>query len=182
MNKNFFLISAFGKDRAGIVAAVTEVLFELGGNLQDATMTRLGGEFTIMLVVGLPAKVKLPKVQAAFRNLEKRFGLQVTSKSIAPALARNSQRAEATFMVSVYGTDRPGIVYQVAKALAQRKVSVTDLQTKSITKGASQLYVMLLEIQVPSDLDVDDLRTDLDQLRQDLKVDITLQDIEAVAL
>ena len=44
------------------------------------------------------------------------------------------------------------------------------------------VYVMLLEVQVPDHLDMDGLRTDLDRLRQDLKVEISLQDIEAVSL
>lgn len=182
MKKNYFLISAFGKDRAGIVASVTEVLFDLGGNIQDATMTRLGGQFTLMLVVGVPGKVTAAKVESGFRSLGKRLGLTLTVKSVSPALAKGGRREEPSYLLSVYGTDQPGIVYKITQALAERKVSVTDLQTKAVTRAGSPLYVMLLEIQIPKGLDMDALRTDLDNLRQALKIEITLQDIEPVAL
>ena len=33
--KNSFLLTAFGKDRPGIVAGVTRILYELGGNIED---------------------------------------------------------------------------------------------------------------------------------------------------
>ncbi|HSO20332.1 MAG TPA: ACT domain-containing protein [Desulfosarcina sp.] len=34
-----FIMTAFGKDRPGIVADVTEILFENGRNLEDTSMT-----------------------------------------------------------------------------------------------------------------------------------------------
>ena len=34
--KSYFLLNAFGKDRPGIVAGVTEALVRLGGNIEDA--------------------------------------------------------------------------------------------------------------------------------------------------
>ena len=47
---------------------------------------------------------------------------------------------------------------------------------------AKPVYVMLLEIQAPSAAEMDNLRSDLDQLRKDLQVEISLQDIEAIPL
>jgi len=63
----------------------------------------------------------------------------------------------------------------------KRKVSITDLQTK-VTGAPNPIYVMLLEVQVPASLDMDDLRSELDDLRRDLQVEISLQDIEAIPL
>lgn len=165
-----------------MVAGVTEALFELGGNIEDASMTRLGGEFAMMFVTGLPSGVTLTKLQKRLSGLEKKVGLQLTAKPINSALAHGQKRAEPRYLISVYGTDRPGIVYQVTQALAKRKVSVTDLHTKAAGTGAKALYVMLLEVQVPTGLDLEGLRDDLDRLRQSLNVEISLQDIEAVSL
>jgi glycine cleavage system transcriptional repressor len=44
-------VTAIGQDRPGIVAAVTKVLHERGGNLEDSAMTILGGQFAIVLLV-----------------------------------------------------------------------------------------------------------------------------------
>jgi glycine cleavage system transcriptional repressor len=179
--KKYYLLTAFGEDRPGIVAGVARVLFDLGANIEDASMTRLGGEFTMMLVAALPAPVSGAKLEKGLGSLEKKLGIQTAAKSIPPAASSRANSAPPKYLISVYGTDHPGIVYRVAEALAKRKVSITDLQTK-VTGGAKPVYVMLLEIQVPSSADMDDVRTDLDQLRQDLKVEISLQDIEAIPL
>ena len=178
--KNYYLLTAFGKDRPGIVAGVSRVLFELGGNIEDASMTRLGGEFTMMLVTALPASASA--LDKKLKTLAKREGLQIAAKPIPAAVARRPKEKPPKYLLSVYGTDHPGIVAQIAQALAKRKVSITDLQTK-VTGGARKpVYVMLLELQAPAMLDMDGLRSELDQLRQDLKVEISLQDIEAVLL
>jgi glycine cleavage system transcriptional repressor len=179
--KNFYLLTAFGKDRPGIVAGVTRILYELGANIEDASMTRLGGEFTMMLISALPTTVTAAKLEKGLQSLEKKLGIQTSAKAIPSAIGAYGQGESPKYLISVYGTDHPGIVYRVVDALAKRKVSITDLQTK-VTSGSQPAYVMLLEIQVPTSTDMDDVRSDLDQLRQDLKVEISLQDIEAIPL
>ncbi|MEJ7554142.1 MAG: ACT domain-containing protein, partial [Aquificaceae bacterium] len=47
----FFILSIFGKDKPGIVASISKALYQMGLNLEDSSMTRLNGEFTIMLIV-----------------------------------------------------------------------------------------------------------------------------------
>lgn len=179
--KNTFLITAFGKDRPGIVAGVTGILYDLGANVEDASMTRLGGEFTMMLVTSVPASLSGDKLERELKSLEKKLGIQTAAKGIPYAGGGSAQGAPPRYMIAVYGSDHPGIVYRVTDQLAKRKVSITDLQTK-VTGGAKPVYVMLLEVQAPTSADMDDLRAALDQLRQDLKVEITLQDIEAIPL
>jgi len=162
------------------VAGVSRVLFELGGNIEDASMTRLGGEFTMMLVTALPASAA--SLDKRLKILAKKEGLQIAVKPIAVAVAHRPRNEPPKYLVSVYGTDHPGIVAQIAQALADRKVSITDLQTKVTGSAQKPVYVMLLEFQAPASLDMEGLRSELDQLRQDLKVEISLQDIEAVPL
>ena len=43
-------MTAFGKDRPGIVADVSQIIYENGCNLEDSTMTLLEDEFTIILL------------------------------------------------------------------------------------------------------------------------------------
>jgi len=178
---NFFLITAFGKDRPGIVSGVSRVLFEIGANMEDASMTRLGGEFTMMLIASVPAAVSAAKLEKGLAALQSKRGIQTAAKAIPAASAIRGKSESAKCLISVYGTDHPGIVHRVSDALAKRKISITDLQTK-VTGGLRPVYVMLLEIQVPASANMDDLRAELDDLRQELKVEISLQDMEAVAL
>ena len=43
-----WIVTALGKDRPGIVAGVTKVLYQLGCNLEDSAMTRLECDVPIM--------------------------------------------------------------------------------------------------------------------------------------
>ena len=45
------MLTLVGEDQPGIVAAVTEALFAKGMNLGEASMLRLGGNFTVMMMV-----------------------------------------------------------------------------------------------------------------------------------
>ncbi|HVO33238.1 MAG TPA: ACT domain-containing protein [Elusimicrobiota bacterium] len=180
--KKYYLLTAFGKDRPGIVAAVTRAVFEAGGNLEDASMTRLGGEFSMMLLTALPGPAALAALNKRLAPLRKPLALDVEVKAIQSSLARGADSRGTRFLISVYGTDKPGIVYRVAQLLAERKISITDLNTKATTRGRSAVYVMFMEIQVPDGFDLDDLRSGLDILRTELDVEITLQDIDAASL
>jgi glycine cleavage system transcriptional repressor len=179
--KNFFLLTAFGKDRPGIVAGVSRILFELGANIEDASMTRLGGEFAMMLITDLPSGTSAARLEKGLNTIEKKLGLQTAVKAIPADAAMRGKSESPKYLISVYGTDHPGIVHRVTDVLAQHKASITDLQTK-VTSGVKPVYVMLLEVQAPSAENMDALRSELDDLRQELQVEISLRDIEAVSL
>jgi glycine cleavage system transcriptional repressor len=182
LNRNYFLITVFGKDRPGMVAGITEAVCTLDGNLADASMTRLGGEFSMMLICDFPKKRSSSQIATAFRPWEKKLKLQLTARPIPAALARSAQSTSAQFLISVYGTDRVGLVHEVAAALAKRKLSITDLNTQVLRRAAKPMYVLLLEVTAPPSVDIDELREALDRLRQTLGVEITFQDIDPVAL
>ena len=49
-----FAVTAIGRDRPGIVAAISAALLELDGNIEDSQMSILRGHFAVMLIVKLP--------------------------------------------------------------------------------------------------------------------------------
>jgi glycine cleavage system transcriptional repressor len=172
MSKSFYLLTAFGKDRPGMVAQVTRLVFQLKGSIEDASMTRLGGEFTMMLVISLPKRLStLPRIS----------GLTLSVKPIAAGLGRQKQ-TQATHMISVYGTDRPGIVYKTTDVLARQRVNITDLNTRVLKRGGKMLYVMLVEVQIGSPAKARTLQKTLQRLGRSLRLDVTLHEIGSIAL
>ena len=53
----YISLTAIGKDKPGIVAAVTKALYELKCNIEDSTMTILHGQFAMILIVKPPKSV-----------------------------------------------------------------------------------------------------------------------------
>ena len=77
-----FAVSVFGRDRPGIVAAVTRVLADAGCNLEDTSMTILRGHFAMMLVVSGPAGLGAPALEAGLDPVAGRLDLQVSVRAV----------------------------------------------------------------------------------------------------
>ncbi|MBI5345287.1 MAG: ACT domain-containing protein, partial [Deltaproteobacteria bacterium] len=52
-----YALTAVGRDRPGIVAAVTKALYDHACNIEDSTMTRLEDEFAIILIMSAPGDI-----------------------------------------------------------------------------------------------------------------------------
>ena len=68
--KQWFALSAIGRDRPGIVADLAELIFECDCNLEDSSMTILGGEFAVLLLLSGRSPDCLQRLSAACKRLE----------------------------------------------------------------------------------------------------------------
>jgi glycine cleavage system transcriptional repressor len=177
-----WIVTALGKDRPGIVAGVAEVLYRLGCNLEDSAMTRLEREFAIMLIFSSPAKATDEKLCDAFHALERKLHLVVHLKQLTAQEASRPSPKGKPYRISVYGADRPGIVFEVSKALAQAKINITDVHTHRSAGGKPFLYLMLLEVEIPLRLDASSFEGRLKQLGKRLGVEISAHSAEADVL
>ena len=168
------VITAVGQDGLGIVAALAKVVFELGGNLDDATMTRLHGAFAAMVAARLPAGTSETAAREALAGLAAERGLTVTVQSVSDAHAETLPDT----LLTVYGADKPGIVYHIAAALAERGVNITDMDTRLTGTLDAPVYVMLLEL-VAGDVD---LAEEMATLKASLGVDMTVSALSPEAL
>lgn len=170
---NLIAVSAIGNDRPGIVAGVTKVLYEAGVNLEDATSTILRGHFTMTLVVRAPSSLSAADLEDRLGEIATGLGLVVTARPVDEA---RLEVGEPTHMVSVYGADRPGIVYRVTEVLARRGDNVTDFTSRVIGDADSPVYAVMLEVATK---DSAALEADLDDVRRELDVDVSIHPIEA---
>lgn len=162
-------LTAIGKDRPGIVAAVTGVLYRLGCNLAGCSMTRLGGQFAMIMLVEIPGSLSKAELEVALQAPASKLGLAVhlhdADRAAAPAVLR-------PHVISLYGADHPGIVYRIAEELAGREVNVTDLMSKIV---GEDIYTVILNVDLPEDLDVHRLRSDLESAARELGVELSLR-------
>jgi glycine cleavage system transcriptional repressor len=173
-------VTAVGLDRPGIVAAVTGVLLDHGGNLEDTAMTRLGGHFAMVLVVEVPGDEGAASLEAALTAATGPLGLTVTVRPIAEADTEADEGSP--WAVTVHGADRPGIVHRVTTVLADHGANIVDLATHRITSDAGTGYVVLLEVLLPGDPATSGLAAALDAVSTELGVDVHLRPDEADVL
>ncbi len=166
-------VTVVGTDRPGIVAAVSRALFDVGCNLEDATSTILRGHFSMVLVVRPPSDVEASTVEEHLRAAAEPLDLLVSARPLQEA---DAHTAAPTHMVSVYGADRPGIVFRVADVLAAGGSNITDLTSRLIGSEDQPVYAVMMEVAVT---DPEALSTALDELRDELDLDVSLRPLDA---
>jgi glycine cleavage system transcriptional repressor len=166
-------VTAIGADRPGIVATVAEVLRDRGGNIEDSAMTILGGRFAIMLIVAVEDDPEA--LRGAIVGTAGELDLEV---HVAP-VASGEASAQPTHVLSVYGSDRPGIIAAVSRTLAELEVNITDLTTRVLAPEDEPVYAMVLEVAIPDELGEDRVREALELAAGNLGVDHTLRELGA---
>lgn len=162
-----------------MVARAAQVLFESGCNVADSSMTRLGGEFTVMLVLHLPPELTIHALAQRFRAMESALDLSVHLKplpSFTAPLPTPTGHDGHFGTISVLGADKPGIVYRVTQLLAEENSNITDLYTQTIGTAAHPIYTMVIEVELHHGFDR--LQQRLAQLERELGVDISLRPVE----
>lgn len=150
------IITAVGADRPGMVAAMSQILAAQRCNLEDCAMTRLGGQFAMILMVQLPGDLTLAQIEPQFEGLQSSHGLKVHCDEAENHVI---YEAKPRHVLTVYAKDRPGLLSKVSQVLAEHNVNITDVQSRLASAGA--LYVMLFEVEIPASVNADDLKNAL---------------------
>ncbi|MFL5886049.1 MAG: glycine cleavage system protein R [Thermoleophilaceae bacterium] len=173
-----FALSAVGRDRPGIVAAMSEVLLRHSANIEDSQMSILRGHFAMMLVVAVPGDADAAVLRDELADAGRSLDLDAVALSPLEEVDPASE-PEPSHVVTVYGIDHPGIVHAVTSALADRDVDITDLTTRVVGEDAEPIYALMMEVAAPAGEDVDAL---LASVADDQNVDATVRPIDDEAL
>jgi glycine cleavage system transcriptional repressor len=175
------VITGTGQDRVGIVAELAEYLGKHGCNLMDSSMTKLRGEFAIILMVSLPGE-NYADFKSGLEAKQAELGLTITVRELNPDELVEAEKSDRFFLVRVYGADRTGIVARVAREIARLGLNVTDVQTKMIAQDKGDVFVMLLEATAPESLTEHKVKSTLEPVSQELGVTISAEEIEVMEL
>lgn len=170
-------ITAVGRDRPGVIAALTGALAELDANLEDTSMTILGGRFAMVLLVAAPDEVSVAAVEEALAEPARSLHLDV---SVHPADASGGDEASDVdrWTLSIHGADHPGIVHGVTATLADLGVNVLDMRTRVVGAADRPAYVMTLDVAVPPTTDGEAVRARLVEVSGELGVDCALHPVD----
>lgn len=181
-NLAHFAVTIIGKDRPGIVADTAEVLYKLGCNVEDSNSTMLGGEFAMILIVSHEKPFAKKRLETDFAEHLGGKGLSAFIRTLKVDEVSYQEPTGELCMVSVYGSDQPGIVYRVTRELADRGVNITDLNTKLVGSASEPVYVLVLEAALPQGMTVEDASGLLEKLKKELSVEISVRLITPVHL
>ena len=164
-------ITVLGHDRPGIIAEATGILADVGLNLEDSTMTLLRGHFAMMLISSGDAPAA--EIEEALAPLTADGSLSVSVREVPEE--HLADVFGTSWVLTVHGGDRPGIVSSVVAEVAAVGGNITDLTTRL----AGDIYLLVAELDVPSGVDVVALRTRLVEVADRLGVGATMHQVEA---
>ena len=170
------IISAVGSDRPGIVSELSGTITSHGGNIEKSRMTRLGSDFTIIMLVTVDPKWEESLVVALQAIKE----LSITTKGTEPNTVIAGENCKDTAgencQISLSGADNEGIVKVLSKYLEEKSINIIEMDThiSQAPISGSPLFNLNAAISIPREIDERDIQSDLSQIAQDLGVEIYL--------
>jgi glycine cleavage system transcriptional repressor len=169
------IISVLGKDRPGIIAAVTRILFEADCNIENVSQTILQNEFSGIFIVSVPDALSADELHRRLEADLSSMGLHVVEKPIDDTPSQGGHGSSEPFVVTTKGPDRKGLVAAITAIMAAHRVNVTNLL--AVFKGGDDpnANIMIYEVDVPADADQQALRSELHATAVELALDISIQ-------
>jgi glycine cleavage system transcriptional repressor len=172
----WFVLSAIGQDRPGLVADLAQLVYDCDANLEDSRMTILGTDFAVILLASSSAPGCADRLAHGAKQLEREHGLTILLRGLAgeprspvPAPGYVGARVTAS------GQDRAGIVAGICRVLAEHGVNIADLTTRSRPGwGGQPHYEMVATVELPERLDPPALRAALEREADRLVLDVEL--------
>jgi glycine cleavage system regulatory protein len=166
------VMTVIGADRPGIVEAIARLVAEHGGNWLESRMCRLGGQFAGILRVHAPADRRQALTQALAAMSAQGLSITVLGDDSPTA-----PPATGLTVIELLGQDRPGIVREIAAALARQHVNVEELTSEVVSAPMSgePLFKARALLRLPGGADLASLRHELEGIASDLQVDVSLQ-------
>ncbi len=175
------VLTVLGPDRPGLVETISETLATHDANWLESRMASLAGTFAGVMLASVP-DANVDTLTEALRGLESR-GLRVTvEKGAAEQLGMAAPKQDLYMLqLELVGQDRPGIVRDISRTLANLNISVDELHTEvtDASWSGETLFHATAEIHVPKEVAIDKLRQTLEGLANELMVDINLEDLPA---
>jgi glycine cleavage system regulatory protein len=164
------IVTLIGPDRPGLVEAVAEAVVSHGGNWLDSRMAHLGGKFAGVLRIEAPAE-RLAEIQQALATLAS-IGLHVVIEQGEIGAAPPVHAMEVTLL----GLDRPGLVREISRLFSAKSINVEELATDrySAPMSGEPMFEARARVNVPTGVNVAELRRGLEQLAGDLMVEIRM--------
>lgn len=165
------VLTIISDDKPGVVELLAQTITRHHGNWLESRMSHLANKFAGILQIAVDSDNEAALCEA-LTNLSQQ-GLKI---HLEPAI-NTPQVIGKEFQFSVMGSDRPGIVFEIAQAFAKRHINMGELETacSSMPWSGEPMFEANGLIYVPSSVDMNDLYDHLDVIAEELAVDIRLE-------
>lgn len=164
------VLTVIAPDRAGQVERIARCIAEHHGNWLESRMSRMAGQFAGILRVAVPADARDALVSGLQGLHRHDIRVLIAESGIEPS---SSWRPIAMELV---GNDRPGIVRDITRLLAEQGVNLERFTTdvRPAPMSSEPVFHADALLALPLTLSLDDLQLRLEALADDLMVELRL--------
>jgi len=146
--KERYLLTAGGVDRKGIVFNLTGLLKNHNFNIEDSSMVMLRRTFSVIMLLS-NEKGRKKDFDKELKEFMAKNRMNVHLEKVAEREMAEYPGRGNTFMISISGADKPGIVNEMSGVIYRLGGNITGLETKSSEKTRPHAYYMFLEVDMP---------------------------------
>lgn len=171
------VISAIGNDRTGVVQDIAQVILSCGGNIEESRMTTLGSEFAVLMLVS----GNWHTLNRLERGLDKLRDDDNLTFAIRKTHQRPAESDRMPYAVDVVALDQEGIVLGLANFFASQDIEISDVATRSYAAAhtGAPMFAVQMAINVPSSVNLADLRDDFADLCDRMNLDGILDPVKS---
>jgi len=166
----YLVLTLIGKDKPGLVEQLAQTISDHAGNWQESSMSQLAGKFAGILRVSVADK-DADALISALQNLSTGLKLVIEKADVEETID-NQQTVE----LNLVGNDRPGIIREISRVLANLGINVEELTTECVPAPMTGdiLFKANACLKVPQETPLESLQAALEKLADDLIVEIEL--------
>lgn len=162
-----YVINVVTSDRVGIIARVSDALYDLGGNLEALSQTVVWGWFTMIVCGAFPRDVTADRIRQAVEDAGDLRATVVPHGGVSGTAPVEGE----PFVVTVVGDDRPGIVRGLTACFAQKGINIDDVWFE-VRDGR---FIVIFHVTMPAHIDPKDARYELERVADSMSVKVMLQ-------
>jgi len=161
-------MTLLGRDRAGLVRQVAEIVAKHGGNWLESRMSRLAGQFAGIARISCTEEAGEAIIEEMKTSMP-----DLAVSAIRESAPEESQREHLA--IEVTGNDRPGIVRELTTVIASHGANVEELETRmeSAAMAGHPIFRARAKVSLPHGLVRHALIAAIEELGADLLVDLS---------
>jgi len=168
------VLTILGRDRAGVVASLADVVRFHDGNWKRSEMAEIAGTFAGVVVV----EVADDRVDELLTNLLvlRDQGLHITAQQIEePTDLPDAEEVR----LRLTGDDRPGVIHEISAAISDLGISISRLGTVTDLPGAGggSQFEITAELIVPAAADLDAVVDSIGEISAQLGIALHVEDL-----
>ena len=157
-----------GNDKPGLIDSIARHVMDAQGNWLASSFAHMAGHFAGFAEIQLPANQE----KSLIDKLKSHPELKITLSEGLSGQCKDVRTAK----IDIHGNDRRGIVQELTSVLNQFNLNITQFDSgcESAAHSGHTVFKARTQVELPEDLNTEELQSTLESLSDDLMVDIHL--------